>query len=190
MRNLLTALILTFFFVCAVRGTGEPQVSTITNTPTYAAAINVTNTGNGDVMCIYGSATRTVFVTQVHMTGIASTAITIVEGLVKRSSVESGGTPVAMTAVPFNSSNPAATAVATAYSVSPTPGTSIGPIDNHFIGLGNSTNTASLNEFEANYGNLSDQPVTLHGTSEGLCVNIGAGGTGASYGIHVRWMES
>jgi hypothetical protein len=190
MRNPLAALILILLlFVCAARGTGEPQISTMTNIPTYIAGNNWSNTGAGDIICIYGSATKTVFVNEVHGTGISSTAITIAETMIKRSSQDTGGVSSGLVVVPLNSSNPAATATVTFYTTSPTPGATVGTIDSRYMALGNLANTAAFQEVEADFGDLSDQPITLHGVNEGVCVNVSAGGTGTFYSFHIRWME-
>lgn len=187
MRKLIAAPLLYLALVGAASATGEPQVSTITNTPTYAAASNFANTGAGDIACIYGSATKTIFITEVHFTAAANAAITIVENTVRRSSVGTGGTGASPTLVAYNTDNPAPTASVTFYTVSPTPGTLVAIIDNHFYGI--VAQGGQPQEIELNFGNHSDQPLTLRGTSQGFCINVTAGGAGTQYALHIRWME-
>lgn len=168
-----------------------PQVSLTTNVPTYAAAVStLANTGTGDLACIYGSATKTVFVSVAHMTGTATAAIVVPITVNKYSTAASGGTGSAMTEVPLDSTNKAATATVTSYTVSPTSGTLVGPVGSHKIAVGVQGNTATVTDGLFEYGIRSDQALVLHGTSEGACLNLSvAGGAGASWAIYFKWTE-
>ena len=167
-----------------------PQVSIATNIPTYGAGdVNIANIGAGDIFCIYGSATKTIAISRVHITATATSAIVVNEAVIKRSSVASGGTPVAETAVPLDSNNIAATATVTGYTVSPTPGTTVGTVVAHKLAIGVQGNTAAASEAAHDFGYLSDQPIILHGVAQGLCVNSSAAGAGASWAVNIRWTE-
>lgn len=166
-------------------GTSTPLViSGITEIPTYRTATTaIANTGAGDLYCISGSATKTVHVLRMRISAIASAAIAIDATVVKRSSAPSGGTPVAMTMVPNDSLNAAATAVGTAFSASPTPGAAVGTIAARKLAIGTQGNSNTIGDeafdFTIDYG----QAVVLRGTSQQLCLNVTAAGTGASYNV-------
>lgn len=97
--------------------------------PTFAAAFNalaLPATGAGDAVCLVGSATKTIFVTRVQVSGIKTTAQSAVINLVKRTAANSGGvTTTAPTYAKFDSNNAAATAVLNGYTTVPTPGAGI-----------------------------------------------------------------
>ncbi len=167
-----------------------PQVSTTTNIPTYAAGdANIANTGAGDILCISGSSTKTIFISEIHTTATATAAITINVSVIKRSSAASGGTPVSETVVPLDSNNAAGTATVTGYTVSPTPGTAVGTVEAHKLAIGVQGNTASFSEADMLWGNMSNQALVLRGTSQFACVNVTAAGAGASFAVHVEWTE-
>jgi hypothetical protein len=185
-RLLILALAL---WPCAVLAQVQ-QVSIATNIPTYAAAdVNIANAGAGDIACIYGSATKTIAVSQLRLSALATSSIVVNTTLVKRSSAFTGGTPVAETNVPYNSANPTATATVTGFTASPTPGTAVGTMAAVKLAIDAPGNTVAAVVGLIEFGNLSDQPVILHGTAEGLCVNSTAAGTGGSWSVSYRWTE-
>lgn len=156
----------------------------ITAVLTYSGGTgSLANTGAGDIYCIAGSATKTVAVKAVRISGIANAASVEDVILYKRSSPEVGGTPVAVTATPHDSNNPAATATITAYSASPTPGTTVGAVRGAKLAVATSGNSNTVGDEIFRFTEYYDQPIILHGTSELLCVNVTAFGTGASINV-------
>lgn len=98
----------------------------------YAAALTALNAGTGattNLAELIGSATRKVRLLKVAVSG---TILTAAEDwdlqLRKQSTADTGGTPVAATAVPLDSVNDAASAVFKGYSAAPTAGTLVGVI--------------------------------------------------------------
>lgn len=167
-----------------------PQVSITTNIPSYAAAdAAIANTGAGNILCLYGSATKTIYINVIHATASATSATEANASVIKYSTAQSGGTPVAETVVPLDSSNAAGTAVATAYSVSPTPGTAVGTVGVHKIAIGVQGNTANTTEALWEYGIRSDQALVLRGTSQGACINVSAAGSGGVWAAYMKWTE-
>ena len=165
-------------------------ITPATEIATYRAAdVNIANTGAGDVFCLAGSATKTVRLSRIHVSATASSAIVVNVSVIKRSTLDTGGTPVAETEVPLDSGNPAATATATGYTVSPTAGTAVGPIDARKVAIGVQGNTATVTEAFFTYGDAGQQSVELYGVNENVCVNVGAAGTGASWAIYFEWTE-
>ncbi len=167
-----------------------PQVSITTNIPSYAAGSTaVANTGAGNLLCIYGSATKTIYVNVAHATAIATAAIEVPVSIIKYSTAPSGGTGSALTNVPLDSNNAAATATVTAYTVSPTPGTAVGTVGAHIVAVGVQGNTASNTEALWEYGIRADQALVLRGTTQGACINVGAAGAGGSWAVYFKWTE-
>lgn len=159
-------------------------VTGLNNINTYSVGTgNLQNTGAGDIYCITGSASKTVKVRAIRISAIANAASAADVIVIKRSSAESGGTPVVLTPVPHDSANPAATAAVTAYSTSPTPGSAVGGVRGVKLAVGTTGNTNTIGDETFNFAQYWAQPIVLRGTSESLCVNITALGTGASIDI-------
>lgn len=170
---------------------GSPMpVTGVTNVPSYAAGnVGIANTGAGDILCIAGSASKTIYVKRVRVSGIATAAIVVDTSVIKRSTLGTGGTSTTETAVPLDSSNAVATATVKSYSVSPTAGTAVGTVRARHQALGVQGNTANTTESLFDFANYYDQPLTLRGTTQNLCVNVGAAGAGGSWATDVEWTE-
>src|SRR5271170_4402762 len=96
---------------------------------TYSASVTALVGVAGDIATIFGSATRTVRVTRVEFSGVATAAANMDVTLVVRSAVDTAGTPGAMTAVPHDFNSPAATATGlNSYTAAPAPGAAVGTI--------------------------------------------------------------
>jgi hypothetical protein len=156
-----------------VAPSGPGIVSGNTNVPSYSAAVtSFGNSSAGDVYCINGSATKTVKVKGIRVSVIASAGVVNVISLIKRSTADSGGTPSAVTVVPNDSANPAATATVTAYATAPTAGTTVGTVRSQDISV--ATTSGSIPSLYAlfQFSVYWDQPMVLHGVVEGICVNV------------------
>lgn len=176
---------------CTPTSTKSPfPITPNSSISTYSVAdVNIANIGAGDVFCVAGSATKTVYIQKIHASALAGAAIVVNLSIIKRSSLGTGGTSAAETVVPNDSNNAAGTATATSYTVSPTPGTTVGAIMAHKLAAGVQGNTAAVTEAYFRYGNDGQQPIILHGTAENVCVNVGALGTGGSWAIYAEWIE-
>ena len=146
-------------------------------------------TGAGDLFCITGSASRLVKVKSIQLNGVASAAVTAAFNLVKRSTVDSGGTSTTPVGVPIDSAQvvPVATATMKAYTVVPTPGTSVGTISSRYLTL----NTAAAGPTDDvswvwTPTNLNSD-VRLRNATESLCLNAPGTLTGAT-GISVEFL--
>lgn len=199
MNNILAALaILALLFAIATgRVWAEPpfgpipQVSIATNVPTYSVADSaVSNTGTGNLICLYGSASYTAYVNNVHVMAKATTGIAIgIVSLVKYSTRPSGGTPRSETLVAHDTRNHAAASTAIAYTASPTAGTVVGTMRNHYV-IPSSSATIFGPESEWEFGTDSDQAIALRGANEGLCININTSvGADAAYSFFMKWTE-
>lgn len=138
-----------------------------------------------DIWEITGSASKTVKITQLWVSGTAATAINTSVLLIKRSTANSGGTSSATTFVAHDSTNAAATATGKAYTANPTTGTAVGTIRSikTFFSLGTAGGTVATWDF----GIRPAQPIVLRGTSQQLCVNLN--GATISTGSLDIWAE-
>lgn len=150
-----------------------------------------------DLACITGSATKTIRLQYVRVSGSAGTLINVPITLLKRASADTGGTPATSTALPvpysLDSSNAAASATTIAYTANPTVvDTSPGILDNDIVALV-TTGTASTNGaiiFDYTARNFMQAPV-LRGIAQQLCVNLNATTvTSGVVNITFRWTEA
>jgi hypothetical protein len=152
---------------------GESLKNTYSATATFTAATSAT-----DIAILPGSATKTIKVlrVKVQLSSTNAQAQNIVTVLQKRSTANSGGTPVSMTVVPHGSNNVAATAVPLNYTANPTTGNSIGNVDSAVIstqGVPSSGAAENNNEWVVDYTSPGMQPIELRGVAQGLAVNLG-----------------
>lgn len=165
----------------------EPQSRT-----TYAAgsAAFASVASATDVFEIYGSASKTIKVLRVELTGTQTTAGELVVNLIKRSTANTGGTSATLTDVPLDSTNAAGTAVAKTYTANPTTGTAVGNVATRHVFIPTALiagDSAPITLFDViTYG----QPVVLRGTAQGLVINFGGVTvTGGSFVATVYWTE-
>lgn len=145
---------------------------------TYAYAINAhapaaTPT---DWFTIQGSATKVISITRIRVQGRATAGNQYRVSLIKYSTYLTGGTGVAVAAIPLDSSDPTATAVVTTWSGGlPTPGTALGKITDesiHLAVLG--TPAAGLFPDIYDFGTRPSKPIVLRGITEYLSLNSAA----------------
>lgn len=150
-----------------------------------------------DLACITGSATKTIRLQYVRVSGSSGTLINVPITLVKRASADTGGTAALTTALPvpysLDSANAAASATTIAYTANPTiVDSSPGILDNDIV-VFSTTGTASSNGaivFDYTGRNYMQAPI-LRGIAQQLCVNLNA--TTVSTGlvnITFRWTEA
>lgn len=150
-----------------------------------------------DLACITGSATKTIRLQYVRVSGSAGTLINVPITLLKRASADTGGTPATSTALPvpysLDSSNAAASATTIAYTANPTVvDTTPGILDNDIVALV-TTGTASTNGaivFDYSARNFMQAPV-LRGIAQQVCVNLNATTvTSGVVNVTFRWTEA
>ena len=146
-----------------------------------------------DVFSIIGSASKTIRITRVGITGVATTANVVDIQFVKRSTANTGSTPVVLSAVPHDASDAAASTVVTTYTVTnPTLGTLVGgPIRSRKIGLATAGGTImpAYNEFL--FGKDNDRAIVLRGVAQTFAINFNAvtPPAGTLLNIDITWTE-
>lgn len=160
---------------------------------TYSAAITGLAVASAatDVFTLTGSASKVVRLNQVSVSGTAGTAAVADVQVIKRSTANSGGTSTTPTAVPNDSTQAAATAVARAYTANPTTGTAVGVVRTQKqlfdVATGPQSSVAVGYETHAN----GHRPLTLRGVTEVLAINLnGVTLSSPTLDIYVEWTES
>lgn len=153
---------------------------------------------------ICGSATTTVRVTRISISGRQTTAAAADFQLIKTSTAATGGTiasgqpfaGAAVTGLPYDSNSAAATALVTAWTANPTVGTPIvasaGWIWSGQLFMGNLTTTTGANVTNIDFGNRPGSAVVLRGTAQCLAISsaVGTGpGSGNLMDITTEWTE-
>jgi hypothetical protein len=144
-------------------------------------------TAGTDVICIAGSATKTVRLQYIRLFGTTASAVqTLPIMLLKRASADTGGTPALTTANPGvttqiskrDSNNGAATATLISYTANPTiVDTSPVFLDSGMMTMPIVTSAVAPVATEFNYARDTEnflQLPTLYGVAQQICVNINA----------------
>ncbi len=159
------------------------------NKPTYSAT-NIFTAANlaTDIFTLTGSATKTIRVSRITISGTRTTATATALFLLKRSTANTGGTSTTLTGVPHDSQNAAATAVARSYTANPTLGTLVGNIKTLQLYMPTTTGVVGENTIE--WGKRPGQTIVLRGTGQVLSVNLnGVTVAGNSFSISIEWTE-
>lgn len=175
--------------------TPGPLVQSSDNEPeraTYGCAVfNVTPAANPtDLIGIVGSATRTIRVKSIIVSGSATSATNIGVYLQKRTAVNTGGTSTAQTIAPHDTADGAATATVPLYTANPTG-----------LGAGSVVHASRLNLAPAANGSidrifwqftwLNDKGLVLRGSNELLMINLGGAAwpAGGALDVDLEWTE-
>jgi hypothetical protein len=146
-------------------------------------------TANQDIFRISGSATKTVYIKKIRVSATATATQGNNIAVVKRSAANTGGTSVASTLVPLDSTSAASTASAVHYTAAPTSGTAIGTVRATKFVIPTTTslyNPEVIFEFTENSAN----PVVLNGVAQGLGIILStAPGAGNNFLINIEWDE-
>ena len=150
----------------------------------------VTVSGATDVFLINGSATKTVRITRVLVSGTFAAAAFADISLIKRSTANSAGTSSATTIVPLDSADAAATAVVLQYTANPTVGTAVGAVAGAKY-FGPATGTpGAINQLEFRFGDVNGRAIVLRGTAQGLAVSFNTGPAQAgAFDIAIEFTE-
>ena len=159
---------------------------------TYSANITglAVATSPTDVFTLTGSASTTVQILAIHISGNKTNTGFQDVLLLKRSTANSGGTSSAPTRVPHDSVDPAATATVLAYTANPTLGTLVGAVfsEKIFIPSGTAASASSSPTIEI----LTDfsKPITLRGVNEVFAINFnGVTMSGSNMDLSITWIE-
>lgn len=134
-----------------------------------SATLGATTT---DFCTITGSGTKTIRVTLVTYKAFSTSGGIKTVDLVKRSTANSAGTSTAITAVPLDSSNAAATATPLIYTVNPTLGNTVGAVGRTILGQPASTAVTPLDFKIWDFTTRNAQGIVLRGTGQVLAVNM------------------
>lgn len=172
---------------------GIPSISIEGTKNTYSAAATEFAPGAAatDFFVIRGSATKTVRVTRMEISGTATAAGASTVQLNKYSVFLTGGTPATSTNVPHDSKNPAATAVVTSYTAAPTVGATL-------VGIVRSirptftTPAGAIPEIPLvmDFTLRGEQGIVLRGVNDYLAFNFNAATVvGLTVNADVTWTE-
>jgi hypothetical protein len=144
-----------------------------------------------DIFTLTGSASKTIRVTRLEISGQQTTAAAAQVVVLVRSTADTGGTHSAPTIVPFDSNSPAASATVLSYTANPTVGNLVGNLFAGYVFLAApATATVGSDKVILDYGNRPSQAIVLRGTSQVLAVNLnGATVTGGAFDINIEWTE-
>ncbi|HNC58449.1 MAG TPA: hypothetical protein PLP33_23685 [Leptospiraceae bacterium] len=143
-----------------------------------------------DVFIIQGSATKTIRVLKIQLYATQTTAGAASIFLIKRSTANTAGTAVATTKVPFDSTNPAATATVQHYTANPTVGTTVGNVQAYRGIIPAAASLINNPIITWTFGENSGQSVVLRGTTELLAINLNSVTiNGGSLIARVEWTE-
>jgi hypothetical protein len=170
--------------------TGVQAVSAEGTKATYSSAsvgVSLAATAT-DFWELIGSATKTVRVLRITITGTATAAASADVLLIMRSAADTGGTATQPTIVPNDSNNAAATAVINLYSANPTLGTSVGTIRARKLNLGAAGSAGTI---DWRFSNTNDQAIVLRGATQVLALNFNGAAVpaGTSIDIECEWVE-
>lgn len=161
-----------------------------THAKTYSCAVNVAAAASAtDIAVISGSASTTVFITKVIISGIQTTAGLNDVLLIKRSTADTGGTSTGGTIIPHDSSDAAAGASVLAYTANPGAlGTTVGSVRRNYLPVAGATSV--VNPVVTYEFGVIGRPIVLRGVAQQLAVNLnGATLTGGTFDINFEWFE-
>lgn len=143
-----------------------------------------------DIWTIAGSNTKTIRIHRIKFsaTTTSGSAIKLNVSLIRRSTLDTGGTSATVTAAKHDSNNASATATVTRYTANPAAlGTTVAQLRTDIVGVTGSGISGGVVDWDFESGG---QPLILRGTSENIALNLNSitvtGGVG---GVSVEWSE-
>lgn len=176
---------------------GALPTNTETAKLTYSAGVvgQVPGTAATDILTIHGAANKIVTVTRISFSGTATNGGVLVVQLVKRSAVDTSGTPTTLIAVPHDSGSAAASAVVQTWaSTPPSLGAAVGTIRSATAVLAQVTATTTAFNVEDliwDFTTRNTQGIHLLTAAETLAVNLN-GATilaGNLINMDIEWTE-
>lgn len=143
--------------------------------------------GAGVLAYIQGSGTKTIRVVRASISGTATAATTIDLVMVKRNTGYTGGTFTAMSVVPLDSNNIAATATVNTVATATTGGTLVGFV--HLDKLSLPTSAGPAPPLTYTFSTENEQAVVLRGTGQSLEMNVSGVPAGFSGNLNFCWTE-
>jgi hypothetical protein len=151
--------------------TGVQAVSAEGTKNTYSSAssgVTLAATAT-DFWELIGSATKTVRVLRITLSGIATAGASPDILLIVRSTADTSGTASQPAITPNDANNAAATAVINLYSANPTLGVAVGTIRAHKLNLGV---VGAAGTLEWKFSDVNDQAIVLRGIAQVLSLNF------------------
>lgn len=163
------------------------------NLPTYRASTAAGGIALAaaatDIAILPGNATNNVFVTKITVSGVQTTAGEVLVNIIKRSAANSAGTSAAMTSVPLDSGDAAASSLPLSYTANPTPGATVGIVDSAYVQFSPAATGVATASYVFNFGERG-KGIKLSGVAQGLAVNLnGATVTGGNAVITFEFRE-
>ena len=166
----------------------DAEVPTFTaNTGPFTLASSPT-----DIFEITGSSSSHIHVMSIRITGFqTSGGQTANLFLIKRSSLNTGGTSAAVAAVPVDLNFRESTSTLLKYTANPTLGASAGVIWGGTVVIPASTATTEDNGLDLNFEEFLGRPLSLLTEYEALCVNLGGVSISgnSSFNVQITWKE-
>lgn len=126
-----------------------------------------------DVFAIRCDGSRVIRLKSIILTGTATSASNIIVNLVKRSTLNTGGTPSAVPAVKADTGDDTSTVVVETYAANPGAlGTLVGVMHGCRLNLAPAAN-GSIDRVAMQYSWLNEKPPMLVGPTEQLAINLG-----------------
>jgi hypothetical protein len=177
----------------AAPGLGVLQTQAMTNSngswPTYSAskAAGVGVASATDVATLAGSATKTIYVTRIIFLATIATAQALgTVNIIKRSAADTGGTSTTTTAVPHDANSAAATGTCLFYTANPSVGAVIANVRTERYNFQVTGATVTPARLDIGF----DNPITLRGTAQQLCVGLsGQGANATTIDVTFEWFE-
>lgn len=184
-------------------GPAQTQMTVFPQYNTYSAVITALSPAASatDFFTITGSATKQVWIRTIGCTGTTTTVASQQITLQLRSVADTGGTSTAPVPIQLNPAmigqiavqpTVAATAVVAAYTVNPTTGTAVGPVDGGLLQTPAPASIGAANGLFFSYPvTAADAPLVLNGAAQQIALNAGGNSlsSGASLTCKVVWTE-
>jgi len=141
-----------------------------------------------DIAQITGSSSKTIRITRIEISGIATTAQTQQIAAVRRTAADTGGTPTTQTSAVHDSSNSAATAVVTSFGSLPTNNGTATYLRATKMTFPLSGTYAAPVAWD--FGVRNGQPIVLRGAAQVLTLSLlGTTIAGGSIDVYIEWTE-
>jgi hypothetical protein len=156
----------------------------------FNAAANVTPAATPtDVADLFGNASTTVVITAITVKGVQTTGGMPEIIVAKRSTANSAGTRTAMTAVPLDATDTAASSIPGTYTANPTTGTLVGNLRREYVPIPAAAAPIGNAGTRFEFGDKG-KGITLSGTAQGVSVNLnGVTLTGGVLDVEFEWYE-
>jgi len=141
-----------------------------------------------DLVTIYGSASKTVNILNIWVSGVQTTAGQAQIMLIKRSAANSAGTSTASLRIPYDSTDAAATATVLAYTANPTLGAAVGNVRGDRLFLPGAA--AAVDAQGLTWSFVNGKQLILRGVAQGIAINLnGITLAGGSINVTIEWTE-